>query len=57
MAGQKLMYEVARMSEVRVSCAMAANPDTGLAFKWTFNTTANTVSIPVSRVFSSPRLV
>ena len=36
------------MSEVEVSCEMVANPESGLNFKWTFNTTANTLNIPVS---------
>jgi len=41
---------VAKLSTVLVSCNMEANPDTGLAFRWTFNTTANTISIPDSDV-------
>ena len=49
--GQQFVYEVARMTTVLVSCSMEANPDTGLAFRWTFNTTANTISIPVSSEF------
>ena len=34
----------------QVSCLMDANPATELIFKWKFNTTSNTVDIPVSRV-------
>ena len=49
--GQQFVYEVAKLSTVLVSCNMEANPDTGLAFRWTFNTTANTISIPVSAEF------
>ena len=45
---QRFVYSVAKMSEVEVSCEMVANPESGLNFKWTFNTTANTLNIPVS---------
>ena len=45
---QQFVYSVAKMSEVEVSCQMIANPESDLDFKWTFNTTANTLSIPVS---------
>ena len=45
---QEFVYSVAKMSEVEVSCEMVANPESGLNFKWTFNTTANTLNIPVS---------
>ena len=31
----------------QVSCLMDANPASDLTFKWKFNTTANTVDIPV----------
>ena len=33
--------------EFQVSCLMDANPASELTFKWKFNTTANTVDIPV----------
>lgn len=33
--------------EFQVSCLMDANPANDLTFKWKFNTTANTVDIPV----------
>ena len=33
--------------EFQVSCLMDANPGSDLTFKWKFNTTANTVDIPV----------
>ena len=34
----------------QVSCLMDSNPASGLTFKWKFNTTANTVDIPVSPI-------
>ena len=45
---QQFVYSVAKMSAVEVSCEMVANPELDLNFKWTFNTTANTLNIPVS---------
>ena len=45
--GQQLVYEVAKLSSVHVSCRMDANPDRKIQFNWKFNTTANTVNIPV----------
>ena len=45
--GQQLVYEVAKLSSVHVSCSMDANPDREIHFNWKFNTTANTVNIPV----------
>lgn len=48
--GQQLVYEVAKLSSVHVSCTMDANPDTELHFNWKFNTTANTVNIPASDI-------
>ena len=38
--------------EFQVSCLMDANPASELTFKWKFNTTANTVDIPV-RILNS----
>ena len=32
----------------QVSCLMDANPASDLTFKWKFNTTSNTVDIPVT---------
>jgi len=48
--GQQLVYEVAKLSSVHVSCSMDANPDREIHFNWKFNTTANTVNIPASDV-------
>ena len=35
----------------QVSCLMDANPASDLTFKWKFNTTSNTVDIPVTFSF------
>ena len=35
----------------QVSCLMDANPASDLTFKWKFNTTSNTVDIPVTFFF------
>ena len=48
-AGQQFVYEVAKMSTVHVTCDMDSNPETDVNFRWTFNTSANTVDIPVRR--------
>ena len=45
--GQQLVYEVAKLSSVSVSCTMDANPDSEIQFNWQFNTTGHTVNIPV----------
>ena len=45
--GQQLVYEVAKLSSVSLSCTMDANPRSGIQFSWQFNTTGHTVNIPV----------
>jgi len=48
--GQQMVYEVAKLSSIHVSCSLNANPASELSFKWKFNTTANTVNIPESDI-------
>ena len=49
--GQQLVYEVAKLSSVSVSCTMDANPGSEIQFSWQFNTTGHTVNIPVCNYY------
>ena len=52
--GQKMRYEAHKFRSVAVKCSVAANPVTGLSFRWSFNDTApkyaQKVSVPI-RIF------